>query len=113
MRLIIGAACLALFGLLTMACAHNRAPAQLQGEIERFGTEFIVTQCSDGRTYQLQMIPHAFVALERKVRTVRTERGGPILVELGGKVLPATSDTAAEAIFEVHDRYSVQQGRCP
>ena len=113
MKWMPGIACLALFSLLTTACVHHRPPARLQGEIERFGTEYIVTQCSDGKTYQLQMIPHAFVALERNVRTVQNETGGPVLVELGGKILPATSDTAAQAIFEVHDRYSIQQGRCP
>ncbi|MDG2049228.1 MAG: hypothetical protein P8M78_03605 [Myxococcota bacterium] len=104
---------LALSALMMTACAHSRVPTQLQGEIERFGTEYIVTQCSTGKTYQLKMIPHAFVALDRNVRTVQNESGGPVFVELGGKILPATSDTAAEAIFDVHDRYAVRQGRCP
>ena len=113
MKWMPGIVGLALFSLLATACVHHSAPARLQGEIERFGTEYIVTQCSDGKTYQLQMIPHAFVALERNVRNVQNETGGPVLVELGGKILPATSDTSAEAIFEVHDRYSIQQGRCP
>lgn len=101
--------------LVTLAsgCLHEQSPSQLRGEIEKYGAHFIVTECSTRRTYELKLIPAAHVALERHVREVLATDRGPVLVELGGKTLPATPATSAEAIFDVHERYSVRAGSCP
>jgi hypothetical protein len=103
---------LALIPLAT-GCLHEQSPSQLRGEIERYGAHFVVTECSTRRSYELKLIPAAHVALERDVMRVRRERSGPVLVELGGKTLPATAATSAEALFDVYDRLSVRAGACP
>jgi len=97
---------------LAQGCLHERTPAQLRGEIERRGSHFVVSECSTGRTYELQLIPAAYVALDRHVLRVEEETDGPVLVELGGKALPATPATAADAVFDVHERYAVRAGAC-
>lgn len=95
-------------------CLHEHPPSQLRGEIERRGAHFVVTECSTGRTYELELVPAAYVGLERRVDAIRREiGGGPVLVELGGKPLPATPATAADAIFDVHTRDAVRPGACP
>ena len=101
-----------LIGALS-ACLHENPPGQLRGEIERLGPHFIVTECSTHRTYELKLIPAAHVALERRVRAIEEAEGGPVLVELGGKALPATPATAAEALFDVHTQDDVRPGSCP
>lgn len=109
---------LALLSLLPLlfvstGCLHERPPSQLRGEIAKYGAHFIVTECSTHRTYELKLVPAAHVALERHVRETESEQPGPVLVELGGKTLVATAATSAEAIFDVHERYSVRAGTCP
>jgi len=98
---------------LAVACLHESPPDQLRGEIRRHGPHFVVTECSTGRTYELKLVPAAYVALERRVEAIAEETGGPVLVELGGKALPATPATASDALFDVHTRDDVRPGACP
>ncbi len=103
---------LVLLALLT-GCLHEQTPTQLRGEIERRGAHYFVTECSTRRTFELRLIPAAHVALERHVLTTQAEQPGPVLVELGGKTLPATPATTADAIFDVYEQYAVRSGSCP
>lgn len=109
-RTLLAVAVLATLGA---GCLHEPPATPLRGEITRRGAHFVVAECSTGRVYELRLIPAAHVALERRVDEVVREQGEPVLVELGGKVLPATPGTAADALFDVHERYAVRHGACP
>ena len=98
---------------LLVSCLYERPPSRMTGEIERLGPHFIVTDCDGGRTYELRLIPAAFVNLDRRVAQIEAETPGPVLVELGGRRLPAASATAAEAIFDVHTVDGARPGACP
>lgn len=103
------------FALLTSAtaCMHDQQSAQLRGEITRKKSLYIVRECSTRRLYELKMNEHAEVLLARHVDEARQESDGPVLVELGGKSLPATPSTKADALFDVRAQYSVRPGSCP
>jgi hypothetical protein len=109
-RTLLATAALA---MLAAGCLHEPPSTPLRGEIRRHGAGFVVAECSTGRVYELRLVPAAHVALERRVDEIAREQGEPVLVELGGKTLPATPATAADALFDVHERYSVRHGACP
>ena len=99
--------------LLSTSCLHDSEPAQLRGEIARHGAYFIVTECTTGKRYELDLIAQAYVALDRHVREVESALpASPILVELGGKILPPTGTTPADGVFDVYERYDVRAGSC-
>jgi hypothetical protein len=102
-----------LLALLAGGCLHDTEPAQLRGEIVRQGAYFVVTECTTGKRYELDLVAQAYVALDRHVREVESALpGSPILVELGGKALPPTGHTPADGVFDVYQRYDVRAGSC-
>ena len=104
---------LSLLVVLISGCLHDSEPAQLRGEITRHGAFFIVTECTTGKRYELDLIAQAYVALDRHVRKVESALpASPILVELGGKMLPPTGATPADGVFDVYERYDVRAGSC-
>jgi hypothetical protein len=102
------------FALTTSAtgCMHDQHPAQLRGEITGKKSLYFVRECRTGRLFELRLNEHAEVLLTRRVDKVHHESNGPVLVELGGKSLPATTSTRADAVFDVRAQYSVRAGSC-
>lgn len=110
---MIGSALISVCVAITSGCVHEtQPPAMLRGEVTREHALYFVRECTTGRRYELKLNAHAEVLLERHVGEARREAPGPVLVELGGKILPATTSTKADAIFDVHSQYAVRPGAC-
>lgn len=111
-RVLVGLA-VAFFAATTHGCLHESTqPAQLRGELTRVGSVYFVAECTTRRRFELQMRAASQVALDRRVEQIRQTSDGPILVELGGRSLPATTTTHGEALFEVRAQYAVREGAC-
>ena len=101
------------FAATTTGCLHESTPpAQLRGELSREKSVYFVQECTTRRRYELQMRAQSRVALDRRVEQIRQTSDGPILVELGGRSLPATTTTDGDALFEVRAQYAVRAGAC-
>jgi len=97
----------------TTGCLHESTPpAQLRGELTSEGAVYFVQECTTRRRYELKMRAQSRVALDRRVEQIRQTGDGPILVELGGRSLPATTTTQGDALFEVRAQYAVREGAC-
>lgn len=103
---------LAALAVITTGCLHENTPTLLRGEVSHVDAVYFVRECTTHRRYELKLNAHAEVLLERNIAKVREASPGPVLVELGGKALPATTSTPADALFDVRSQYAVREGSC-
>jgi hypothetical protein len=101
------AGALGLFG-----CATERPPDDLVGQLFRLGPRYRVTACGTDDSFELRLATALQVNLDRRVAQVVADRPPAILVQLAGRSLPPTRDSAPTKIFEVWKIGSVEPGGC-